>query len=304
MFETLRRLAGEGMSIIFVSHKLDEVQELCSEATVLRAGQVAGEAQAPFSSTGLVRLMFGRELAAPCRSACAIGEVRLELDDVAVHDDRLRIEHLSLSVRCGEVIGLAGLEGSGQRLLMQACAGVLPIRAGRLRLDGAEMGGQPYRRFQERGVALVPAARLEEGLVAGMTLREHFALARNDRSLMVRWDEADALAGRRIDEYHIVGRPESQVQELSGGNQQRAILSLLPDDLRVLLLEHPTRGLDIESAAYIWERLLARREQGTAILFTSTDLDDRPVFRPHRGLFGRVMSRLMDSRSPSMHWAT
>lgn len=298
MFETLRRLADEGMSVVFVSHKLDEVQDLCAEATVLRGGQVAGHAEAPFSSMGLVRLMFGRELAAPTRSACALGEVRLALDDVAVHTDRLRIDHLSLSVRCGEVIGLAGLEGSGQRLFMQACAGILPVRSGSLRLDGAEMAGQPYRRFQGRGVALVPAARLEEGLIAGMSLREHFALASGGRGLMVPWDEADALAGERIDKYHIVGRPESLVQELSGGNQQRAVLSLLPADLRVLLLEHPTRGLDIESAAYIWELLLARREQGAAILFTSTDLDELAQYADRIVVFsGGVMSRPVDARS-------
>ncbi|NLD44845.1 MAG: ATP-binding cassette domain-containing protein [Chloroflexi bacterium] len=296
MFQTLRQLAEEGMSVVFVSHKLDEVEELCSEVTVLRGGSVAGAATAPFSSQSLVRMMFGKELAAPSRAACPIGAVRLEFDDASVHTYRLSVNHLSLSLRCGEVIGLAGLEGSGQRLLMQAAAGILPVRSGRLLLDGQDMVRQPYHRFQRMGVAYVPAARLEEGLVAGMTLREHFALAGNGRGLLVRWDEADARADERLRAFHVVGQPHTQVQDLSGGNQQRAVLSLLPDALRLLILEHPTRGLDMESAAYIWERLLGRREQGTAILFSSTDLDELVQNSDRIVVFsGGVMSQPVDA---------
>jgi len=158
------------------------------------------------------------------------------------------------------------------------------------------MTGQPYRRFVEMGVALVPAARLEEGLVPGMTLREHYALANDGRGLMVDWDAADAFARERITEFNIVGTPQTLVQELSGGNQQRAMLSLLPGDLRVLLLEHPTRGLDIDSSAYIWERLLARRDRGTAILFTSTDLDELVQKSDRIVVFsGGVMSRPVEA---------
>ncbi len=298
MFQALRTLATEGMSVVFVSHKLDEVEDLCSAVTVLRGGAVAGRASAPLSPDGLVHMMFGRALARADRTECGLGDTRLEFDDVAVHTYRLNVEHLSLSVRCGEVIGLAGLEGSGQRLLMQAAAGILPVRSGRLRIDGHEMAGQPYRRFQQRGVAFVPAARLEEGLVTGMSLREHYALSGDGSGLMVDWPAAQVLAERRIREFNIVGSPHTQVQELSGGNQQRAVLSLLPDTLRVLLLEHPTRGLDIESSAYIWERLLARRIGGTTILFTSTDLDELVQNSDRIVVFsGGVMSRPVDAQS-------
>jgi len=296
MFRALRQLVAEGASAILVSHKLEDVADLCSEVTVLRNGQVSGRAAAPFSTDSLVRMMFGRALAHADRVACIPGNVRLEFDNVSVRTYRLTVSHLSLSVRCGEVIGLAGLEGSGQRLLMQAAAGILPIQSGRLRIDGQEMTGQPYRRFVEMGVALVPAARLEEGLVPGMTLREHYALANDGRGLMVDWDAADAFARERITEFNIVGTPQTLVQELSGGNQQRAMLSLLPGDLRVLLLEHPTRGLDIDSSAYIWERLLARRDRGTAILFTSTDLDELVQKSDRIVVFsGGVMSRPVES---------
>lgn len=274
LFRTLRDLAAGGMSVIFVSHKLEEVQELCGRVTVLREGRVAGHATAPYDPEALVRMMFGRCLNASTRGACALGEVRLELVDATIHTYRLDVPDVSLRVRAGEVIGLAGLEGSGQRLLMEACAGMVPLCSGRILLDGHDMTGRPFAAFRSAGAAFVPAARLELALVPGMTLREHFALTGDGDGFFVRWEEAQARTEERIREFSIVGRPEMLVQELSGGNQQRAVLSLLPDDLRVLALEHPTRGLDLESAHAIWQRLLRRRERGTAILFASTDLDE------------------------------
>ena len=274
LFETLHRLAAEGLTVIFVSHKLDEVEELCSRATVLRSGRVAGEMDAPFVPDDLVEMMFGQCLSAMPRPSIPLGKPLVEIDDVSVHTYRLSARHLSLSVREGEVIGLAGLEGSGQRLLMQACAGLQRIASGRLRIDGRDMTHQPYRRFLESGVAYVPAARLEEGMVAGLSLREHFALAAPSQGPFIHWDHAQERATRMIREFNIVGRPDTFVQELSGGNQQRTLLALLPDNVRLLILEHPTRGLDMESARWIWSRLLERRAQGPAILFTSTDLDE------------------------------
>ncbi len=254
LFETLKRLAQEGLAVVFVSHKLDEVEQLCGRVTVLRNGRVAGQATAP--------------------QRVALGEVVLELDDVTVATYRLTVPHVSLKVRQGEVLGLAGLEGSGQRLLMQACAGLQPIVSGRLRIAGQEMAGQPYRRFLQLGVAFVPAARLEEGMVPGLTLREHFALAAPERGLLIPWKEAEFRAEEMIRAFNIIGRPQTPVQDLSGGNQQRALLALLPERLRLLILEHPTRGLDLGSSQWIWGKLMQRREQGTAILFTSTDLGD------------------------------
>ncbi len=274
LFETLKRLAQEGLAVIFVSHKLDEVEQLCSRVTVLRNGRVAGQATAPFSADALVQMMFGQCLSATPPKRVALGEVVLELDDVTIVTYRLTVPHVSLRVRQGEVIGLAGLEGSGQRLLMQACAGLQPIASGRLRIAGQEMAGQPYRRFLQLGVGFVPAARLEEGMVPGLTLREHFALAAPQQGLLIPWKEAEARAEEMIRAFNIIGHPQTQVQDLSGGNQQRALLALLPEHMRLLILEHPTRGLDIGSSQWIWHKLMQRREQGTAILFTSTDLDE------------------------------
>ena len=274
LFETLRQVAERGLSVVFVSHKLDEVEELCHRVTVLRQGKVTGLASAPFVSNQLVEMMFGRVLTGLPRERVPLGDVLLELDDVSVHTRRLNVEHLSLQVYAGEVIGLAGLEGSGQRVMMNAWAGLDRVHSGRLLIAGQDTTNQPYRRFLETGVAFLPAARLEEGMIGGLTIREHFALLGETRGPFVHWQEADACASSMIREFNIIGRAETKVRELSGGNQQRLILALLPDGVRLLILEHPTRGLDLESTRWVWDKLLQRRRQGTAILFTSTDLDE------------------------------
>jgi simple sugar transport system ATP-binding protein len=120
----------------------------------------------------------------------------------------------------------------------------------------------------------MPASRLEEGLVTGLSLTEHFVLAKRDSRFFIDWAASRETAAERIRHFSIVGRPETRVEALSGGNQQRALLALLPAGLRLLLMEHPTRGLDVDSATWVWRQLLARREEGTAIIFLSADLDE------------------------------
>lgn len=276
LFATLHRLAKEeGKSVIFVSHKLEEVLELCSEVTVLRRGRVAGEIAMPCTSEELVRLMFGQVITARAAEEVSLGEPVLELRGLGVHTYRLDLSPVSLRVRAGEVIGLAGLEGSGQRLLLRACAGLIKPSRGSLFLRGEDMSGKSYQKFLDTGVAYLPAGRLEEGLIPGLSLAEHFMLARKGRApFFINWALARGDAARKIEQFNIIGSPSTLVEGLSGGNQQRALLALLPDSLRLLLLEHPTRGLDVESALWVWDRLLERREEGSAILFTSTDLDE------------------------------
>jgi len=274
LFTALRKLAAQGKTVIFVSHKLEEVQELCSKVTVLARGQVTGEATMPCPTDQLVRMMFGQIITLGKRSPVTLGDPVLQLDRLTLSDWRLEIRDWTLNVHAGEVIGLAGLEGSGQRLVLQACAGLIRPVAGRVRIAGQDLTGQPYRRFLEAGVAYMPAGRLEEGLIGGMTLTEHMALAERRQPFLVHWPQAEQTAAQRIAKYNIKGQTTTHVEELSGGNQQRTLLALLPPQLKVLLMEHPTRGLDIESTEYIWKLLLSRTEQGTAILFASSDLDE------------------------------
>ena len=274
LFETLHRLADEGLTVIFVSHKLDDVDALCSRVSVLRTGRLAGERPAPFDRDQLVELMFGRAVTAPAYVSACGDRVVLQAQGLVVHSHLLELGPIDLQACAGEVIGLAGLEGSGQRLFMEACAGIRQPRHGSLLLNGENLAGAPYSRFLDRNVAYVPASRLEEGLVSGLTLREHFVLVGQKHGFMVDWDAAGSRAAARIAEYSVVGTPESRVEELSGGNQQRALLSMLPDDLTLLMLDHPTRGLDLGSEIWVWQQLHERCERGTVILFTSTDLDE------------------------------
>ena len=275
LFSTLRRLAqDEDMTIIFVSHKLEEVEELCSDVAVLRQGRLVGTLAMPCSAVQMVSLMFGQELTRSQRPPVILGEPVLQVRDLTVTTARLAVERLNLTVRAGEVVGLAGLDGSGQKLLIEACAGLRKPDAGRVIVGDTDLTGKGYHTFAANGVAYCSAGRLEEGLVGGLTLSEHFALAHPRPRRWLDWAEIETIAQQRIAQFNIKGRPGDDARSLSGGNQQRLLLALMPPNLRLLLLEHPTRGLDVESTAWVWSQLLARRADGTAILFISADLDE------------------------------
>jgi ABC-type uncharacterized transport system ATPase subunit len=339
LFDTMRRLVhDEGKTVVLVSHKLEEVQQLCNEVAVLRRGKLMGTLPIPCSTGDLVHLMFGEEIARSERLFFEVGSRVLAVEKITARADQLAVQGISLELGEGEVLGLAGLEGSGQQILLQACAGLLSPASGKISLDGTQLKGRrspaswiarlsplvfvggliwqivrlrsgqtdglgfagglavsllmaglawligtilaswldqsPYHAFQQRGGAYVPAGRLEEGLIAGLSLTEHMALAAPTHTFIVNWDGMRTEIEKRIQRYNIVGQPETLVDGLSGGNQQRAMLALLNHPLRLLLLEHPTRGLDITSANWIWELFQERRREGTAIMFISSDLDE------------------------------
>jgi general nucleoside transport system ATP-binding protein len=274
LFAALHRLAGRGRTVMFVSHKLAEVEALCDHVTVLARGTVAGDVTMPCPSSALVRLMFGRGIAPAERLAVEPGRSVLRVEGLMATDGRVTLRGLSLEVRAGEVVGLAGLEGSGQRLLLRACAGLTRTAQGRVSVGGQPITGASYRRFLGVGGAYVPAARLEEGLVPGMTLLEHVGLADRRPRWLVDWKALAKATAERINDFAILGTPGSRVEALSGGNQQRALLALLPAGLTVLFMEHPTRGLDLEATEDVWRHLYRRRGSGTAVLFTSSDVDE------------------------------
>ncbi|MCA9867700.1 MAG: ATP-binding cassette domain-containing protein [Anaerolineae bacterium] len=299
LFESMRKMTREeGKTVILVSHKLEEVQELCLYAYVLRRGRLEGEQELPCLNEALVEMMFGQVPQRTRRPAFAVGEPVLELQDVSIESYQLNIPNINLSVRAGEIFGFAGLEGSGQRQVMQVCSGLLSPTGGRVRLNGEDVTGWSFHRRQRDGMGYVPAGRLEEGLVAGLTLTEHLVLARPDKKFFVDWKANQVEMGERISTYQIVGRPETTADALSGGNQQRLLFSLLNTPLKLLLLEHPTRGLDVRSADYTWQLLYKRREHGTAILFISADLDEIIEHSDRIAVFsGGVMSRVLDTQS-------
>jgi general nucleoside transport system ATP-binding protein len=274
LFKAMKQLAAQGKSIIFVSHKLEDVEELCNEATVLRQGQVMGNVPIPAPDSQLIDLMFGRELAAPIKPKTRRPEVMLHLKNIHLADDRLSLLILDLTVHQGEVIGLAGLEGSGQQLLLLHCAGLLRATSGLLEINQVDMTNQPYPAYLKAGIGYSPADRLKDGLVSGLTIHEHVALRTPPRGMFVDWRGTLEQTKQAIALFNVRGKANSQVERLSGGNQQRTQLALLPVPLNLLLMEHPTRGLDIESILWVWQQLIARCEGGTTILFMSSDLDE------------------------------
>lgn len=274
LFTALQLLAGQGKTILFVSHKLEDVEGLCNQVAVLRQGQLVGEARPPYRTGKLVAMMFGRSVAAGGRESCRGQETVLSLKNLSVEDHRLKVRRVSLDVRAGEVIGLAGMEGSGQGLFLRSVAGLTRMVGGRTVLRGKNLTGRSHLAFKRQGAAFLPASRLEEGLAPGLDLTEHFVLSEGPQGFFVNWEASRRMAERRIAEFNIRGRPSSPVESLSGGNQQRALLALLRVPLALLLLEHPTRGLDIESTIYIWSKLKERCRQGTSIFFISSDLEE------------------------------
>jgi simple sugar transport system ATP-binding protein len=298
----MRKLAEEERkTLILVSHKLDEIQELCNHAFILRRGQLVGEIEVPCLNEDLVEMMFGQVPDQSDRPHFELGKPVLEVENLNAGDYRLNIEDISLSVLAGEVFGLAGLEGSGQRRLIQACAGLIQPNSGHIKLAGEDISGRSYHQRQSSGVAYVAAGRLEEGLVNDLSLTEHLVLAEPEHSFLVDWDGAQEEMERRITHYQIVGRPDSTAGELSGGNQQRLLFALLNSPLKLLLLEHPTRGLDVRSTNYIWDLFYQRREEGTAILFLSADLDEIIERSDRIAVFsGGRMSRVVSASETSV----
>lgn len=274
LFDTLRILAGQGKTVIFVSHKLEDVEQLCTKVSVLRRGKLVGEVEAPFDIDNLVTMMFGKVVSLGKRAEIEQGQIVLELKDFSVEDYRLQISGVDLTVNAGEVIGLAGMEGSGQLLFLQTCAGIHRPVAGHILLNNQDLTGKSYHTFVNQGVRYVPASRMEEGLIPGLSLTEHFVLAGEQTKPFVDWDQSETTAEERITEFNIRGKPTTIVEDLSGGNQQRALLAMLRTPLSLILMEHPTRGLDVESSIYIWSKLKERCRQGSVILFISADLDE------------------------------
>jgi simple sugar transport system ATP-binding protein len=273
LFKALKKLAGQQKTILFVSHKLEDVEILCDKVTVLREGRVAGEMDRPYDTGALLQWMFGVPPAPPPCAEGRRGRVTLAMEHVSAAGGRSGLRQCTATVHEGEVIGLAGLAGSGQDVFLRVAAGLNKAREGRIAVAGENMAGKGYHDFKARGVTFLPTARLEEGLIPALTITEHLAL-QQARGVQIRWSEARKEAAQKIGRYRIVGSPLSTPESLSGGNQQRLLLALIPENPRILLLENPTRGLDMESVRWVWQQLVSYAAGGTSILFSSVELDE------------------------------
>ncbi|WP_313202221.1 ABC transporter ATP-binding protein [Pseudomonas sp.] len=288
LFVTLRTLAAEGCSILFISHKLNEVRALCHNATVLRAGRVSGACvPADCSDLQLARLMVGDaeglEASYPKRAG---GLPRLRVDDLSWRNQDpfgTSFEHLRLEVRSGEIVGIAGVAGNGQDELLALLSGETRLPASereRISLDNQPMAHLHPDARRALGLAFVPAERLGHGAVPDMSLADNALLTAFQQGLvergLVRSGKVRALAEQIIQRF-AVKAPDAQAtaRSLSGGNLQKFILGReILQNPRLLVAAHPTWGVDVGAAAAIHRALIALRDAGAAILVISEDLDE------------------------------
>jgi ABC-type uncharacterized transport system ATPase subunit len=284
IFTVLRRLRAEGASVIFISHKLDEVMKIADRITVIRRGKVVGERKPEGTSEQeLADLMVGREVSLRVdRGVSHPGDVALKVEGLSVRDDRGHevVRGLDLSIRKGEIVGVAGVAGNGQEELVEAITGLRKPLAGRVSLGGRDITGRSPRQVREAGVGYVPADRHRFGLVLSYPLDDNFSLTQYYRppfAVGVVRDEAAIRrhAVRLIAEYDVrTPGPAVRAQTLSGGNQQKIVVGREFGDDFLLILDQPTRGLDIGSTEFIHKRTIAQRDGGTAVLLVSADLDE------------------------------
>ncbi|GAB6096322.1 ATP-binding cassette domain-containing protein [Desulfatiferula olefinivorans] len=275
LFTALTRLTEQGKSIVLVSHKLEDVAAFCDRITVLRQGRVSGHMTRPFNTSALLSMMFDAPSNPPKRHRPRPGPLVLSMDKVSARGGRTGLHRLSVNIHEQEIIGLAGLEGSGQDVFLRVASGLVPLSRGALFVDNEDFSRRSHVDFQRAGIAFLPSSRLEEGLIPGLSLMDHHALGSQPPSFFLSRRRIDRQARQAIDAFQIKAQPRSRVETLSGGNQQRLLLSLLPPRPRLLLLEQPTRGLDLSSAYSIWTKLQSLcLTDRTAIVFTSSELDE------------------------------
>jgi len=283
LFVTLRALCEQGCALVLISHKLEEVRRLAHRVTVMRRGRVVGSFDAPRAVTAedLAAAMVGREVSLELqREVPALGDVRLGLSRLQVRSDRglAAVNDLSLEVRGGELVGLAGVAGNGQVELMEAVAGLRRAEAGEVLLCGAAATRLSARQRIALGLRYVPEDRTHTGTAPSLSVLENLALRRyRDRGRWLRLAPLEAHCRRQIERLNIAtSGPDQAARLLSGGNLQKLVLAreLEPERARVILALHPTRGLDARATAQVRQLLLDARGDGAAILLWSEDLDE------------------------------
>ncbi len=278
LFKALKELASAGKSIVLVSHKLEDTEAICQTVTVLRQGVVAGEVNKPFNTEVLLKMMFGTPPVSPSRPGKKPGKPVFVMDRVYAAGGRSGLKNCCTEIRQGEVVGLAGLEGSGQGVFLRVAAGLKQVSSGSMYVLNKKMNKRNYHAFKQEGISFLPASRLEEGLITGLNLAEHYLLQHDEKNFFLRRTNADERAGKILENFHIKGVPQLPVEYLSGGNQQRLLLSFLPVDPTILLLENPTRGLDVESVHWTWRHLRSYCERNASIVFSSSEIDEILMF--------------------------
>jgi len=284
LFVTLRKLASEGCSILYISHKLDEIRALCHHCTVLRGGKVTGEVD-PTKETNasLSRLMIGAEPPQLQHIQARLGDTVLDVRDLSLAKQQhfgMSLANISFNVRAGEIVGIAGVSGNGQQELMAAMSGE-DTRAApdSIHLFGQPIGNQPPAKRRREGLHFVPEERLGRGAVPTLPLAANTLLTRDEAVSAAGWirtGEVWALAQKLITNFNVkAGGPGATAKSLSGGNLQKFIVGREIDSKpKLLIVSQPTWGVDVGAAAQIRGELLKLRDEGCAVLVVSEELDE------------------------------
>ena len=285
LFGIIRSLTAGGTTVIFITHKLNEVLEVADKITVLRRGKVAGSLDPKVATREMcANLMVGRdvELRVP-KGPANPGDVVLSLKDVQVRDDRLElaVNGVDLEVRAGEIVVIAGVQGNGQTELVEAIAGLRPFDTGEASIDGHAITRSTPRHVSDLGVAHIPEDRGRDGIIATMTVAENYILDTYHREP---YSKRGVLDRDAVRERASVGVKDFDIRtpsvdtfagSLSGGNQQKVVVAReFSVPVKLVIAAQPTRGLDVGSIEYIHRRLVEQRDAGAAILIVSTELDE------------------------------
>jgi ABC-type uncharacterized transport system ATPase subunit len=312
--DDLMRVMGElrdsGTSIVFITHKLREVRAIADRITVIRRGKVVGEASPQSSSDELASLMVGRPVKLTIDKAPAQpGEVILEVDSLRVVDAKAHVvvDGVTLQVRAGEVYALAGVQGNGQTELTEALVGLEIPAGGRISLQGKDITHASINDILEMGVGFVPEDRLHDGLINSFTIAENLVLDTYDTPPFAKGLSLDlaairANAQQRVGEFDVrTTSAEAPASSLSGGNQQKVVLAReLSRPLKLLVVAQPTRGLDVGSIEFVHRRIVAERDQGTAVVLVSTELDEVLGLADRIGVMyrGKIIGEVPGGTSP------
>lgn len=287
LFKTVRALRDQGKAVVFITHKLHEAMAICDRVTVLRKGKRVDTV--PISQATpekLAEMMVGREVVFQVqpKPVHRLGKDLLRVENLTVLDDRglLAVQNVSFSLEDHEILGIAGVEGNGQRELVEALTGLRPAKGGKVYVEGKEATGLPARDLARLGLAHIPEDRQATGLVLPFSLTENIILGRQreDDFVLGPWYQLRSrifyYAEQAVQAFSIVAPSvRTPVQNLSGGNQQRVVLAReLGREPKVVVAHQPTRGLDVAGMEFVWERLLELREKGCGVLLVSMDLDE------------------------------
>lgn len=285
LMDIMKALVKEGKSIILITHKLDEIRAVADRVTVIRRGKsIQTVSIEGATNKDLAEMMVGRSVSFVTeKEEAQPKEVVLQISDLVVNENRgvPAVKELSLNVRAGEIVGIAGIDGNGQSELIQAITGLRKVKSGSIKIKGQEVVGLSPRKITEMNVSHVPEDRHRDGLVLEMMLSENIALQTYykeplSKNGVLNYNQINSYARKLMEEFDVRAANEIvPASALSGGNQQKAIIAREVDrNPDLLIVSQPTRGLDVGAIEYIHKRLIAERDKGKAVLVVSFELDE------------------------------